>query len=226
MSKISKDSVLVATRHRHLELTDPVLHTQTSVCPHTPCFTAGSEIATDCGPVCVEDLRLGDRVLTRDHGYKTIQWIGARHFSAKDLKAHPQLRPMIIRAGAFGQDMPLRDLTVSPQHRMLVTGQSAELGATEVLAAAVDLCCAVPATQSSVTYYHIMFDSHEIVSSNGCWSESFLPEAAAMDGLHSAQRTEILSIFPELATDTGREGFAPARVVYQPEQAPAVHLAA
>lgn len=183
----------------------------------TPCFTGATEIATDRGPVEIEQLRVGDRVLTRDNGYQPIRWIGARRFDVADLAEFPELRPIRISANAVAPGVPRRDLTVSPQHRLLLTGADAlELGGeTEILAAAIDLMSiltAAPADVDGVTYYHIMFDAHEIVWANGCWSESFLPEAAALDGLHSAQREEILKIFPELDTDAGQLAYPAARI--------------
>ena len=184
--------------------------------PHTPCFTADTEIATNRGAVRIEDLRVGDLVLTRDNGYRPIRWIGARRFDAALLAEFPELRPVRIPAGAVAPRMPSRDLTVSPQHRMLLTGDVAEElgGETEILAAATDvadLLSAMPVAQNSVVYYHILFDAHEIVWANGCWSESFHPAAATMGGLHAAQREEILKIFPELETEEGLGAFAPAR---------------
>lgn len=190
--------------------------TLTRTTPHTPCFTSGTEIATDNGAIRIEDLRVGDRVLTRDHGYQEIRWIGARRFDSAQLGDYPELRPIRIPAGAVAPGMPARDLTVSPQHRVLLTGAVAmELGRdTEILATAIDIAeflSAAPAEQDSVIYYHILFDAHEIVWANGCWSESFHPAAATLDGLHTAQRDEILKIFPALETEEGLRAFAPAR---------------
>ncbi|WP_245890785.1 Hint domain-containing protein [Albidovulum aquaemixtae] len=187
--------------------------------PHTPCFTEGTEIATDCGAVRIEDLRVGDRVLTRDSGYRPIRWIGARHFDENQLAAFPELRPMTIRTGALGAGVPERDLSVSPQHRMLVTAYGQDEENTEVLVAAIDLACARTSDERSVTYYHILFDAHEVVMADGAWSESFLPGAEALGGLHAAQRDEILTIFPELRHPHGIAAYTPARHCPAPDEA-------
>lgn len=184
--------------------------------PHAPCFVAGSRIATAGGPVAIEELRTGDRVLTRDNGYQPIRWIGGRAFDAAALADFPELRPVRMARGALGADVPSADLMVSPQHRVLLSGAHAAGHGedSEILAAAADLVSLGLASVEearSVVYYHIMFDTHEIVWANGCWSESFLPEAAALDGLHDAQLREILTIFPELATRAGQRGYEPAR---------------
>ena len=199
--------------------------------PHTPCFTAGTEIATHRGPVPIEDLCAGDRVLTRDNGYRPIRWIGARRFDADMLAAYPELQPVRIPAGALGAGCPARNIVVSPQHRMLLTGAEAIrlAGESEILLAAADLIglgVAAPAPLDAVIYFHILFDAHEIVWANGCWSESFLPEAAALEGLHSAQRREILTIFPELATSDGQAAFGLARTAFVPAAPVPVRVAA
>lgn len=183
--------------------------------PYTPCFAEGSNIFTDRGAVTVEDLRVGDRVLTRDHGYRPIRWIGARVFSASALAQFPQLHPVTIARGALDGMLPLADLTVSPQHRMLVADGSAADGVRERLVPAISLLGRAGITQAArrgVTYYHLMFDAHEVICSEGAWSESFLPEAAALEGMHSAQLQEILAIFPELGTGAGLAAYGgPAR---------------
>lgn len=184
--------------------------------PHTPCFVAGSRLATPRGPVPIEALCVGDLVLTRDNGFRPIRWIGGRAFGREALAAYPELHPVRIRRGAFGADVPSADLVVSPQHRILLSGGAAagHDPEPEILAAAIDLVTlglAVVEEVATVTYYHVMFDIHEIVWANGCWSESFLPEAAALDGLHDAQLREILTIFPELATQAGQRAYRPAR---------------
>lgn len=184
--------------------------------PHTPCFTHGTLVATDKGAVAIEDLCVGDRVLTRDNGYRPLRWIGARRFDAAALARHPQLQPVRIRAGALGQGMPARDMLVSPQHQMLIFGILARAWGNEpeMLAPAIALAF-LPGVnrdpQAAVTYVHLMFDAHEVILADGCWSESFLPAAATLGGMHAAQRAEILTIFPELASERGRAGFVPAR---------------
>lgn len=197
--------------------------------PYTPCFVAGSRIATDHGAVAVEDLCLGDRVLTRDHGYRPIRWIGAREFSHAQLLDYPELRPVTIAAGALDGVLPLADLSVSPQHRMLLRDDDAVTGDREILVPAVALTGQTGISQAAeggVIYYHLMFDAHEVICSEGAWSESFLPEAAALGGMHSAQLTEILMIFPELATTAGIAAYGSARICIGRDDALALGRAA
>ena len=169
-----------------------------------PCFTPGCLIMTLDGEVPVEDLEAGDMVMTRDHGYRPIRWVGRRDLGAEELAANPAFAPVCIPQGAFGADMPERDLVVSPQHRILMHGAKAEIlfGEHEVLVAATHLVGfqGVHRTQpKTISYIHILFDEHEIVRSDGAWTESFQPGDQTMGPMHSAQRAEILALFPELA---------------------------
>jgi hypothetical protein len=64
---------------------------------------------------------------------------------------------------------------------------------------------------SGVTYVHIMFERHEVVLSDGVWSESFQPGDHSLGGLAQNQRDEIFTLFPELKTTAGVEGYQAAR---------------
>ncbi|WP_295536028.1 Hint domain-containing protein [uncultured Thioclava sp.] len=170
-----------------------------------PCFTPGTRIATLHGERLVEDLEVGARVLTRDNGYQTIRWIGRRHLNLCELRATPAFYPMRIAPGALGPDMPIREMRVSPQHRLLLTGPRAELlcGEPEALAAAhhLDGLPGIARDESvqEVIYIHLMFDQHEILSSDGLWSESYQPGVATLRDMEDGPRRELLMLFPELA---------------------------
>jgi hypothetical protein len=168
-----------------------------------PCFTPGARIATDQGEVRVEDLRVGDRVLTRDSGYQEIRWIGRRDLTAEEVAARPDFRPVRIGRGSLGLNLPERDLVVSPQHRMLLTGSRAELlfGEHEVLVAATHLegrRGIARVEGGGVSYIHLLFDRHEIIRANGAWTESFQPGEMTLAGMDDGARREVLALFPEL----------------------------
>jgi hypothetical protein len=61
------------------------------------------------------------------------------------------------------------------------------------------------------TYIHFMFERHEVVLSNGAWTESFHPGDYSLNGLGNSQRNEIFELFPDLATTAGVEGYQAAR---------------
>ncbi|MBY5970728.1 Hint domain-containing protein [Ferrimonas balearica] len=180
------------------------------------CFAPGSLIATMRGEVPVEQLREGDRVITRDNGMQELRWIGRRDLGPRELATMPHLQPVLVRAGALGHGLPHTDLVVSPQHRMLIRSDRASLlyEESEVLVAAKDLV-GMPGverlTNRKVTYLHLLFDQHEVILANGAWSESFQPGDYSMKTLDRAQRAEIHYLFPELAAPRALTGFSAAR---------------
>jgi hypothetical protein len=187
-----------------------------------PCFASGTLIETGRGAVPVEDLRVGDLVLTRDAGLQPIRWTGSRRLGRAALEAAPGQRPIRIRAGALGNGMPTRDLLVSPQHRILVRSRIAQrmFGTPEVLVAAKQLLALdgierVDALEE-VTYVHLLLDRHHIVLSNGAATETLYTGAEALKALGPATRCDILNAVPTLAAEsdppparpllTGRQG--------------------
>lgn len=181
-----------------------------------PCFTPGTRIATPKGERLVQELEVGDRIITRDNGIQVIRWVGAREMSGADLKNAAHLRPVLIRQAALGNDLPERDMMVSPNHRVLVANDKTALyfEEREVLVAAKHLTGLEGVDivdVSHTTYIHVMFDQHEVILSDGAWTESFQPGDMSLAGIGDAQRQEILELFPELATRAGVDGYASAR---------------
>lgn len=173
----------------------------TTTGPHDVCFVNGTHICTPSGEVAVEDLQAGDLVVTRDNGTQKIVWIGVRKLGESIVNKR---LPVRISAGAFGRGLPVRDLLVSPQHRIMISDWRAELlfGASEVLIAAKhlinDSTVRIETGLEDFTYHHILFEKHETVFSEGLPTESFHPGDMAMAALGEESRAELLSLFPEL----------------------------
>jgi Ca2+-binding RTX toxin-like protein len=159
------------------------------------CFASGTMIRTPKGEVAIEDLCPGDLVETFDHGAQPIRWIGSTIVPARD-----HLAPIRIARGVLGNH---RDLLVSPQHRMLLTGWQSELlyGDTETLIAAKHLINDTTIRRQTggfVTYFHMLFDAHELVWAEGALSESFHPGVAGLNALSKTAQAEIFELFPRL----------------------------
>ena len=184
-----------------------------------PCFTAGAQIAVPGGTMPVEQLSVGDAVMTRDHGGQIIRWIGRRHILAEELEQCPQLRPVRIMAGALGDGLPTHDLVVSRQHRMLLRSKIAirMFGMTEILMPAIKMTALpgifVDETCAEVTYFHLLLDRHEIIFAEGAATESLFAGPEALRSLSVAARNEVLQIFPELAN----LDYTPASARYVPK---------
>ncbi|MBE9635496.1 Ig-like domain-containing protein [Salipiger mangrovisoli] len=181
-----------------------------------PCFTPGTLIATPQGERLVEDLKVGDRVITRDNGIQEIRWVGRKELTGFELARQPHLRPVLIQKGALGKNLPEHDLLVSPNHRVLVANDRTAFyfDEREVLAAAKHLT-GLPGVDEvetmGVAYIHFMFDQHEVVLSNGAWTESFQPGDYTLKGIGDEQREEIFALFPELEHAEGLQAYGAAR---------------
>jgi hypothetical protein len=176
------------------------------------CFAPGTRIATPDGVRQIEDLRPGDKVLTRDNGPQPVLWTGHRRMTGARLYALPHLRPVRLRAGALGLERPEEDLVVSPHHRMLVQGPAARalFNTPEVLVRARDLLndktICIDHSLRDVTYVHLLLESHNIVWANGLETESFHPANCALETIDPAQRAGLLALCPGVEMDATRYG--------------------
>jgi hypothetical protein len=132
------------------------------------CFAAGTRIATERGAVTVERLSAGDRVRTAAGRIEALTWVGRRRI---DCCRHPRphdVRPVRVRAGAFGPGRPSRDLRLSPDHAVFAGGALIPIryllnGATIIQEDA-----------ASVTYYHLELAAHDLLLAEGLACESYL----------------------------------------------------
>ena len=168
------------------------------------CFAKGTLIETPNGEVPIESLQVGDEVKTLDHGTQEIRWIGGKHLPHNVLAKKQKLRPICIKRNTLGRGMPRRDLTVSPQHRILVKSKIANrmFDQDEVLVPAIKLLpidgVEVDDHAQEVSYYHILLDNHELVWANGSVAETLYTGKEALKALDDQGRDEILELFPEV----------------------------
>lgn len=195
------------------------------------CFTPGTRIETPLGLRLIEDLRPGDRVQTRDNGVQEILWSGSRRMTGARLFAMPHMRPIRISAGALGLERPDQEMLVSPDHQMLLQGERPlELfNEREVLVAARHLVngetIRVDLQVREVTYVHLLFEAHQIITANGVASESFHPASANLEQLDAEDRQGLLDLLPDLAGDRMSYGAYARRSLRGSEAAILAHAA-
>lgn len=135
-------------------------------------FTRGTHITLASGAQTpVEDLKVGDAVLTRDDGVQKLRWIGH-----STVRAVGEFAPIRIRAGTLHNE---NDLLVSPDHRLFIYQRSDALGAGrhELLVRARHLLNGDTVVQEDggfVEYYQLLFDTHQIIYAEGIAAETLL----------------------------------------------------
>lgn len=135
-------------------------------------FSRGTRITLATGAqVPIEELQVGDRVLTRDDGPQQVRWIGQ-----STVRATGDFAPIVIRAGTLNNQ---GDLVVSPNHRLFVYQRSDEIkaGRAELLVRARHLINGDSVTVREggfVDYYQLLFDRHHIIYAEGIAAESLL----------------------------------------------------
>jgi autotransporter passenger strand-loop-strand repeat protein len=132
------------------------------------CYCAGTRIRTRTGDVAVEHLKPGDLVLTSTGFMRPITWIGHRSLACDRQPIPEAAWPIRVTAHAFGENLPARDLWLSPAHAVLVE---------DVLIPILRLVNGVTIAQQrlpSVTYFHVELASHDIILAENLPAESYL----------------------------------------------------
>lgn len=180
--------------------------------PDFVCFARGTPIETRNGPINVENLVAGDLVLTRDGSFKPVVWIGKRGLQGRDLIRKPNLRPVVIRANAFGENVPSQDVSVSPQHRVALSSIKSDFmfGTRDVLVPAKNLVDGgsvyIDEGLEEIEYIHVMLEQHEVINSAGLWSESLFLGGPTFDAMQRGTKAELLELFPDCKTDLSAYG--------------------
>jgi Hint domain len=148
----------------------------TQITDNLPCFLAGTHIATPQGEALIEELRAGDIVLTSDGMPVPIRWIGVRSVMSRFVDPRRGY-PIRIQAGAFAENIPTRDLLVSPDHAMFLDGILAQAGAL-VNGLSITRETTMPAR---FTYYHIEVADHALILAEGAATETFVDNVDRMN---------------------------------------------
>lgn len=180
------------------------------------CYVAGTHILTPSGEQRVEDLRVGDDVMTasgEDLVPRPIKWIGYRRL---DLRSHPRAEtaaPIRICRGAVADGVPHADLLVSPDHAILLDGK---------LICARQLVNGTTIRQeiawAVVEYFHVELDAHAILLAQGLPAESYLDTG---NRGFFANADAPLTLHPDLTSEADhptREAGSCAPFVFDPPQ--------
>jgi hypothetical protein len=97
----------------------------------TACYCPGTLIRTRRGQKNVEELQIGDEVMTAAGVARPVKWIGRRSYGGRFVMGRRDILPVCIKAGALDDNVPQRDLWISPHHAMYFAGDSTVAGTLE-----------------------------------------------------------------------------------------------
>ncbi len=172
------------------------------------CYLRGTRILTPTGERTIESLKPGDLVISHSGGARPVKWIGVQSYNARFVASNRERLPVRIAAGALAENLPLRDLYVSPGHSMLLGN---------VLVLARNLANGVTITQpwrnEDMHYYLIELETHDCVIAEGVWAETYADAPGLRNQFHNA--AEFYARFPGHAAPEALRLYAP-----RPESGP------
>lgn len=167
-----------------------------------PCFVANTLLATPCGLRAVQDIAVGDLVLTAAGVAVPVIWQGQRIFGPQDLVRLPGAVPVRFAPGAIGNDAALY---LSPQHAICVPGISAGLIRARHFAQ-YGRGARAALGMKQVSYHHLMLPQHAVLLASGAQVESFYPGPMAMAALAPDVRRAVLGVVLALQAKAGGRG--------------------
>lgn len=137
-----------------------------------PCFLRGTKLRAADGECKVEDVAVGDRLLTASGPYREVQWVG-RWQARKQRRERwsDEVRPVRIKRSALARNVPYEDLYVTRGHAIFIDNvlvPAGELvnGATIVLHEANET--------DELEYFHVKIASHDVIFAAGAPTETLL----------------------------------------------------
>jgi len=139
--------------------------------PGPVCYLRGSRIRTPEGERRIEELKIGDPVVTLSGEPKPIKWIGRQRFK-KSTECWPKdFEPIRISRFALDDRTPHRDLYVSPNHAIYIDGV---LIPAKYLINGTSIVQGMPEGVEEIEYFHIELEQHEVIFAEGVAAETLL----------------------------------------------------
>jgi hypothetical protein len=157
------------------------------------CYVAGTQILTPGGPITIEKLRPGDRVVVSEGKIKPILWVARRRYVRSEREAWPEaVRPVRISRGALGGGAPNEDLYVSQNHRLFLHGMLVRVAdLIDGNAIALDSW----SEWNNLEYFHLLVEGeHDIAMAQGVPSETLLFDPLVLRQFDNFQEIERLHL--------------------------------
>lgn len=151
----------------------------------------------------IEDLQIGDLVLTRDHGLRPV-----KHIVHTTMRAQGQFAPVVIKKGAIQNK---DDLILRPGQHLFVDQAHDHFDPRrqEILLKAEHLLngrSVYQITGGYVDYVHLLFDEHCMVQAEGLWAEAqFISSPKSNAMLAAPQPRPTVNAEHEIAAQNAQE---------------------
>ncbi len=132
------------------------------------CFQEGTKIAAGKGDVPVESLRPGDQVRLARGGTAPVIWTGHRRVDCGRHPSPASVWPVLVRAGAFGDNIPRHDVRLSRDHAVYMDGVLIPIRYL------INDVTIIQEEADAVTYWHVELAAHDVILAEGLPCESFL----------------------------------------------------
>jgi Hint domain len=180
--------------------------------PRLSCLLKGTMISTPSGERLVQELQIGDEVLTLS-GRKPIKWIGYNKFTKEEGKAwQDDVMPIRLARFAIDGHAPHRDLYLSPSHYVFLNEVLIQV---QYLINETSVAQHMPPDMSAIEYYHIDLGTHEVVYAEGALVDSYFDDGSNRENfsnfvqherLYGVERQSKMTPFaPMLGYHNGRQ---------------------
>jgi len=185
----SSDQFVITTTGGELIIEGSTLGNSNVPVLDVACFLKGTNILTPTGNMPVEKLKIGDMVETYNGEKKPIKWIGYSHYVNLGHDGRLELSPILICKDAISDDIPKRDLYLSPGHAVVINKKlihAARLINGKTIMQDFNV--------SEINYYHIELEQHEVILAENCPVETFMDEYFRNQFQNS---NEFYSLYPD-----------------------------
>jgi hypothetical protein len=155
------------------------------------CYLEGTYITTVKGQCKVEDLAIGDLLVTVEGHVRPVKWVGRMSYKKTNRAWQRCVLPVQIRAGALGNGLPFRDLYVSQKHKLFINNT---LVSAEDLLNGDTIKVTTFGDTLKLNYFHVALETHEAILAEGQPAETLRTDAANREKFENF--VEYLRLYP------------------------------
>lgn len=163
-------------------------------------FARGTLITTTRGPVAVEDLAPGMKVVTNERGPSPILWIGSMTVRPETYdRSGSDVRLIRVMAEALGMGRPMTDFMAGPGARVLQRTPGLQEQTLRPVRHMLDGTHVIELRPpSTIQFYHIALFRHATITAEGLDTETFHPGPGFDQSMSLEDLNLFISLFPHI----------------------------